>query len=174
MENTFKDYVESTQIQMEMTINTKGDIIELYFIYEKEDIFKDFLSDLPIPNKPYLQITHRPNNNDCWNMALMFALKESYQSVRNRHKHHMSLGGGLMGMYSKTDLLKNGYELIKDWNNKSEYKTLRSIANNAPKKYEYVASVRGHIVYIKNGQIYDNFDSSLRRVKLIYRRLIQK
>lgn len=110
----------------------------------------------------------RPYKNDCWNVALALATNLPYEKIRKKVSNYINPDGSIKNFFIFPILEQNGYERVK-----ADYKTIRTMSEDTKyASYEYVVSVSGHIVYLRKGIIYDSFDSSLRRVRNVYRRKI--
>jgi hypothetical protein len=113
---------------------------------------------------------NRPNNNDCWNVALALACNETYEAIRKRFIKKASKNGGLYSYHYNSYLKKKNYKPYK-----TTCKTINKLADDTQHTpYEYVVSVKGHVVYVRHGIIYDSFKSDLHRIVTVYRRKISK
>ena len=114
-------------------------------------------------------IVKRPNNNDCWNVALALGCNKTYEDVRKWFikRDGFTLGGGKMSII-KQYLNQYGYVRIYD-----RYKTLQSLASDTEfTNYEYLMVSRNHMVYIRHGVIYDSNLKNLIRCSQVYKRKI--
>jgi len=114
----------------------------------------------------------RPNDNDCWNVALAFGLNLKYETVRKRMKkdNGITRTGSCWWSVQTRYMKEFGYERYN-----SDCKTIRSLADDTQHtEYEYVATSNTHEVYIRYGVIYDSNFQDLIRISDVFRRKISK
>lgn len=112
----------------------------------------------------------RPNNNDCWNVALALGCNLPYDKVRKDFEKRgwICRKGGAYTRPIINYLEEHNYERYK-----TPCKTLKSLAEDTKfTNYEYVVIVSAHVVYIVKGKIYDSNKSVLKRIEYVGRRKI--
>jgi len=134
-----------------------------------EKIGNNLLGKTVQVSKVQRNVVKRPNKNDCWNVALAFACNLEYETVRNSFKKRglIHRGGAVSKWFTREYLENHGYKQVH-----LGYKSVRTMADDTKyTNYEYVVSVRGHVLYVRYGVVYDT-ESDLNRIKAIYRRKI--
>lgn len=111
-----------------------------------------------------------PHQNDCWNVALSLATEKNYEDVRKGFKGKISRDGGLRGFYSHKSIQDAGY-VSKE---RGGFKTVQGLARGTKGSgKEYIVSTSGHLLYVRNGIIFDTHASHLRRIVVYYEREIR-
>ena len=115
-------------------------------------------------------IVNRHNNNDCWNVALSFACNLDYEKVRKDFNKYISRNGAMNNYRIKQYALKHGYVVEN-----THTKTIKTFLDDTKyTNYEYLVGVRGHIVYVRHGIVYDNDLKNLKRIDKVLKRKISK
>lgn len=93
------------------------------------------------------------NKNDCWTIALMYALGKTYEDIRALFKPFMSKDGSLRGGFVTGILTENGYKFM-EFEDILTVKEAIMILDSASN--HLVIMTKGHTFYVSHKTIYDS------------------
>ena len=115
-------------------------------------------------------IVERPENNDCWNVAMALACNLPYERIRLHAKkaHKIARQGGGNHRWQISYLEDKGYERYK-----TPCKTLKTfLSDTEHTNYEYIVSSKSHTVYCRKGKVFDSNRAECIHIYYVMRRKI--
>lgn len=99
-------------------------------------------------------------DNDCWCVALSYALDIEYTKLRKQFKHLIYKDGGLEQGITKGYLKQQDYSIIDTTLDLQNALRIYNLKNGIIFMIENKDNEH-HVVYVKGNKIYDNYDSDM-------------
>lgn len=92
------------------------------------------------------------NMNDCWNVALSYALQTPYEDIRKLFKPFIESSGGLRIPFIRGVLLREGFSNF----NMGETLTVKQVVKFLDSKHNHlIICIDNHVFYVDNKTIID-------------------